>query len=93
MEEWSNAAVLKTVEGHTSGGSNPSFSAIKNLDFLVIRWLRFIFFTAHTVGIGIKGSHGFPLFLALYHAPPLYLPATSCKLRGIANKGKLKKHL
>jgi hypothetical protein len=21
---------LKTVEGHTSGGSNPSFSAIKN---------------------------------------------------------------
>ena len=30
MAEWSNAAVLKTVEGHTSGGSNPSFSA-KNL--------------------------------------------------------------
>ncbi len=29
MAEWSNAAVLKTVEGHTSGGSNPSFSAIK----------------------------------------------------------------
>ena len=28
MAEWSNAAVLKTVEGHTSGGSNPSFSAI-----------------------------------------------------------------
>ncbi len=27
MAEWSNAAVLKTVEGHTSGGSNPSFSA------------------------------------------------------------------
>ena len=31
MAEWSNAAVLKTVEGHTSGGSNPSFSA--NPDF------------------------------------------------------------
>jgi hypothetical protein len=30
MAEWSNAAVLKTVEGHTSGGSNPSFSAKKN---------------------------------------------------------------
>ena len=30
MAEWSNAAVLKTVEGHTSGGSNPSFSASKN---------------------------------------------------------------
>ena len=29
MAEWSNAAVLKTVEGHTSGGSNPSFSAQK----------------------------------------------------------------
>ena len=30
MAEWSNAAVLKTVEGHTSGGSNPSFSATIN---------------------------------------------------------------
>ena len=27
MAEWSIAAVLKTVEGHTSGGSNPSPSA------------------------------------------------------------------
>jgi hypothetical protein len=27
MAEWSNAAVLKTVEGYTSGGSNPSLSA------------------------------------------------------------------
>ncbi len=31
MAEWSNAAVLKTVEGHTSGGSNPSFSANNSL--------------------------------------------------------------
>ncbi len=30
MAEWSIAAVLKTVEGYTSGGSNPSSSA-KNL--------------------------------------------------------------
>ena len=30
MAEWSNAAVLKTVEGHTSGGSNPSSSAKNN---------------------------------------------------------------
>ncbi len=30
MAEWSNAAVLKTVEGHTSGGSNPSSSAMKS---------------------------------------------------------------
>ena len=29
MAEWSNAAVLKTVEGNTSGGSNPSLSARK----------------------------------------------------------------
>ena len=27
MAEWSKAAVLKTVEGNTSGGSNPSLSA------------------------------------------------------------------
>ncbi len=30
MAEWSIAAVLKTVEGHTSGGSNPSLSAWNN---------------------------------------------------------------
>ena len=29
MAERSNAAVLKTVEGNTSGGSNPSLSAWK----------------------------------------------------------------
>jgi hypothetical protein len=29
MAERSNAAVLKTVEGNTSGGSNPSLSADK----------------------------------------------------------------
>ncbi len=27
MAEWLKAAVLKTVEGHTSGGSNPSLPA------------------------------------------------------------------
>ena len=32
MAEWSIAAVLKTVEGHTSGGSNPSLSAQKKPD-------------------------------------------------------------
>ena len=35
MAEWSNAAVLKTVEGHTSGGSNPSFSAKENPQHLL----------------------------------------------------------
>ena len=29
MAEWSIASVLKTDEGHTSGGSNPSLSAHK----------------------------------------------------------------
>ncbi len=34
MAEWSIAAVLKTVEGQTSGGSNPSLSAeTKTKDF------------------------------------------------------------
>ena len=27
MAEWSNAVVLKTIDCHRSGGSNPSFSA------------------------------------------------------------------
>ena len=41
MAEWSNAAVLKTVEGHTSGGSNPSFSAYKFPNLLIINMLGF----------------------------------------------------
>ena len=41
MAEWSNAAVLKTVEGNTSRGSNPFLSAInkrksKSPGFLII---------------------------------------------------------
>ena len=43
MAEWSNAAVLKTVEGHTSGGSNPSFSAHKFPNILIINMLGFLF--------------------------------------------------
>ena len=35
MAEWSNAAVLKTVDLHGSGGSNPSLSAVK-LDYQAI---------------------------------------------------------
>lgn len=33
MAEWLKAAVLKTVEGHTSGGSNPSLPATFLVDF------------------------------------------------------------
>lgn len=47
MAEWSNAAVLKTVEGHTSGGSNPSFSARSTKPQFLLRfcffYLLFIF--------------------------------------------------
>ena len=40
VAEWSNAAVLKTVEGHTSGGSNPSFSA-KRFPNIFIRFFYY----------------------------------------------------
>ncbi len=36
MAEWSIAAVLKTVEVKASGGSNPSLSAIKGVNQVVI---------------------------------------------------------
>ena len=38
MAEWSIAAVLKTVEPRGSGGSNPSFSAIKGVNLAVTRF-------------------------------------------------------
>jgi hypothetical protein len=41
LAEWSNAAVLKTVEGHTSGGSNPSFSAKENPNIHLLNSLGF----------------------------------------------------
>ena len=37
MAEWSIAAVLKTVEGNTSGGSNPSLSATNQIKSAVTR--------------------------------------------------------
>lgn len=51
MAEWSNAAVLKTVEGHTSGGSNPSSSAKGNPDDNV---RVFCFFGANETGFGLR---------------------------------------
>ena len=38
MAEWSNAAVLKTVEGQLSGGSNPSLSAINAENQQIVKW-------------------------------------------------------
>ena len=37
MAEWSKAAVLKTVEGNTSVGSNPTPSAMFSL---LVKWLN-----------------------------------------------------
>ena len=49
MAEWSNAAVLKTVEGHTSGGSNPSFSASKFPNIFNISMLGFFISSICTI--------------------------------------------
>ena len=46
MAEWSNAAVLKTVDLNGSGGSNPSLSASK----LKLSALRWAFFCARPSG-------------------------------------------
>ena len=58
MAEWSNAAVLKTVEGHTSGGSNPSFSAYKFPNVFIINMLGFfnIYICTIFVGLDIKSQ-------------------------------------
>ena len=44
MAEWSNALVLKTSEGHTSGGSNPSFSAKLFPNIFIINMLGFFIY-------------------------------------------------
>ena len=49
MAEWSIAAVLKTVEGNTSGGSNPSLSAeneSSNKEILNYQLVKDFFFYA-----------------------------------------------
>ena len=40
MAEWLKAAVLKTVEGNTSGGSNPSLPATKLQKIKILRLLQ-----------------------------------------------------
>ena len=52
MAEWSNAAVLKTVEGHTSGGSNPSFSAFKFPNVFIINVLGFFITCISMIFVG-----------------------------------------
>ena len=41
MAEWSIAAVLKTVEGNTSVGSNPTLSAKDSYMFSIIDYLLY----------------------------------------------------
>ena len=41
LAEWSNAAVLKTVDLNGSGGSNPSLSAAKGVNQVVTRFTPF----------------------------------------------------
>ena len=61
MAEWSNAAVLKTVEGHTSGGSNPSFSA-KRIPFILqinILGIFYFFIVRYLYGYSILKAKSF----------------------------------
>ena len=48
MAEWSNAAVLKTVDLHGSGGSNPSLSAKKRSKEMSIYRHLFVFAALRT---------------------------------------------
>ena len=42
MAEWSNAAVLKTVELRGSGGSNPSLSASEKFEIRTIAKIKVV---------------------------------------------------
>ena len=60
MAEWSNAAVLKTVDCNRSGGSNPSFSAKENPQLML--W---VFYFLRCMVISFTISIKFNLLLAL----------------------------
>ena len=51
LAEWSNAAVLKTVDLNGSGGSNPSLSAIKGVNQAFARFTPF--FTPNNEELGV----------------------------------------
>lgn len=53
MAEWSNAAVLKTVDLHGSGGSNPSLSAKETILFN-----RVVFFMPESEGFERRAGPG-----------------------------------
>ena len=60
MAEWSIASVLKTDEGHTSGGSNPSLSAkneSSNKEILNYQLVKdFFFYTIYSSNNGFDVS-------------------------------------
>ncbi len=66
MAERSNAAVLKTVDCHRSGGSNPSLSAHYQCKILSINVLHFLFW--HLLVAKTTSS---PRFLQNYFFPAL----------------------
>ena len=61
MAEWFNAAVLKTVVLKGTGGSNPSFSAQRKRNSLIIRGLRF-FLTDQILRFVRRSPPIFPVF-------------------------------
>ena len=62
MAEWSNAAVLKTVDCNRSGGSNPSFSAKENPQLML--W---VFYFLRCMVISFTISIKFNLLLVLFN--------------------------
>ena len=72
MAEWSNAAVLKTVEGHTSGGSNPSFSAKENpwrKSWVFVLWNKQNLFWFVRKNKKAKSQSGLWVFMIAYSPP------------------------
>lgn len=80
MAEWLKAAVLKTVEGHTSGGSNPSLPATHDyllfLDFLLkIYHIDNIIYKNHE----LQKIHMRDIFSYSFLTPQLFV--IDCRLR------------
>ena len=51
LAEWSNAAVLKTVDLNGSGGSSPSLSAVKGVNQVVTRFTPFFYTQKSRLGV------------------------------------------
>ena len=78
MAEWSNAAVLKTVDLHGSGGSNPSLSAKKKKEAL----LQLPFFCFY-LGLFVYCSEVCESFCARVEQQ-VYRREIVCKLKAVA---------